>query len=344
MAIRINAGAIPKVGRLTMPKGTFLPEDPPFSNPATSAIGSIAGASGMNPPPGMVSPFGGTVPQYGYQSPEQGQPNFLGNLLSSINQQMKQSPNMLEMANQFSRVDAEKTYGAGLANVLQGYTDIVKGLGNAKSDPTGAFTPPKNATNSLVGANLAQVPNFVSEKQLMGIYGQSNSEVVAQTMNAKGYVRSYQPGVGAVWIKAGEGQPGAPNFSSATSGSVDERGRPEFVDPTALEYGERVTAQSGLTFVGGIPYTNPAGETVSQYAMTIPGGQSDEHFKWKSTIKKDDSGNWVNVYSRELRAVYTRSHWKRKAAREEQAQMNAKPKGLNNAEVNQLVNLRASYG
>lgn len=329
-----------------MPKGTFLPSNP-FSNPSTSAYGTLGGAEGMNPASGV--PLGGTipgsdVPMFGAVSPGQGTPNFLGDFLQQIDNAMRAQPNAFELVNKFNKTEAEKRYGSGVAGALQAYTDIVKGLSEAQTQPTGAFTPPKNASNALVGSNLAQVPAFISERQLTSVFGQTNSEQVANTMRQKGYIRQYQPGIGAVWVKGTGESPGAPNFSSATSGGVDERGRPEFVDPTALAYGERVTAQSGLTFVGGIPYTNPAGETVAQYAMTIPGGQSDEHFKWKSTVKKDDDGNWVNVYSRELRAVYTRSHYKRKQAREEEAANNAKPKGVNTAEVNQLVNLRASYG
>lgn len=337
MAIRINQGTLPVPGRLTMPQGTFLSEAPPFDNPGTSAFGSLGGSAGMNVPSyGQI----GNFPPGGTPSPLQqyNQPNFLSNFLQSIDQQMRNTPNALEMAQNFDFKIAEQRYGSAIAKNLQAYADIVRGVSETKTSPTGAFTPPKNSSNPLVGEDVGSSPNYITDRTIASIFGGGNAEQISESMRAKGYQRVYQAGVGGVWVKI-QNNPNAPDFT----GGVNERGRPNFVDPTSLEYGERVTAASGLTFVGGLPYTNPAGETVSQYAVTIPGGVSDEHFKWKSTVKKDEQGNWVNVYSRELRKVYTRSHWKRKQAREEAAAA-SKPQGNNYAEINQLVNLRADYG
>lgn len=334
MAIKINAGAAPQAGRITMPKGTYLPTNP-FSNPSTAASGSLGGGGGTNP--GTI----GNVPIGGATSPieQYRQPNFLSDFLQSVDQQMRNQPNAIDMANQFNYGQAQAQLGTTVANVLKGWSDIVKGLSNPATAATTAFTPPKNQTNGLVGTDVSASPNFLSTHQVSQIFSGLGAEQKEKLMTSKGYTRSYQAGVGEIWVKTGEG-----TGTSAVSGGLDARGRPEFVDPTALEPGERVTAQSGLTFVGGTPYTDPGGTTVAQYTMTIPGGANDTkgRFKWKSTVQKDADGNWVRIYRKELRKVYTRSHRKKQYQRRLDKQQ--QPADVSTNEVEQLVNFRANFG
>lgn len=346
MAIRINAGAAPQAGRISMPKGTYLPNNLPFSNPSTAADGVLGGSSGTNPGIPAAGTIPGTnIPVGGAPSPLQqyNQPNFLGSFLQNMDAQMRNQPTMVEMANMFDYQKAEAAYGSLVARGMQGFADIVKGLSNPSTSPTSSFTPPSNQTNSLVGTDVTASPNYLTNHQVGQILSGMSLNDKERIMKEKGYVQSYQSGIGAVWVKTGEGT-GVTNTSSAVSGALDSRGRPEFVDPTQLAPGERVTSQSGITFAGGTPYTDAAGTTVSQYAMTLPGGANDTkgRFKWKSTVRQDENGNWVRIYRKELRKVYTRSHRKKLAARQ-QDQAN-QVQDVSEAEISQLVNLRADFG
>lgn len=349
MAIRINQGAAPQAGRMSMPKGTYLPNNLPFSNPSTAADGALGGGSGLNP--GSVVPSagmiaGGNLQPGGTPSPLQqyNQPNFIGNFLQQMDTDMRNQPTMVDMANQFDIKKAEAAYGTLVANGMKGFADIIKGLSNPSTAPTSSFTPPSNQTNSLVGTEVSASPNFLTNHQVQQIMPGLTDKDKQRIMQEKGYTQSYQAGVGVVWVKTGEGSGGQQNTSSAVSGELDARGRPQFVDPTQLEPGERVTAASGVTYAGGTPYTNAAGTTVAQYAITLPGGANDTkgRYKWKSTVRQDQDGNWVRIYRKELRKVYTRSHRKKVYARREEAQSQARD--VSDAEISQLVNLRADFG
>jgi hypothetical protein len=214
---------------------------------------------------------------------------------------------------------------------------------NPNVSPTNVFkSPSTNApANSLVGSQILNSPQQISSHQLRQIMPGLDPKQLQQVMGSRGYQRTYVSGVGEVWVQTGEAQTNAPIAAGM---------RPEYVDPTALERGERVTDAGGFSYVGGADYTNAEGETVSQYAVTIPGGPragQDKHgkYKWTSTVRQDKDGNWVRVYRQQLRKVYSRSAQKGRAARAEEAARNQSvARQVNTAEYNQLVNLRADYG
>ena len=330
--------AIKLTNRLTQPKGTILP-DPvtpqvaPFSNPATSAAGALGGAQGNNVP--QVNMWAGTTP--GYNAP----------VLPSYNP-------FQPVVNAFSQVgNSLKTVGASLGIDGQGLRDAngnpiaLRGamgqtieLTPQKTTPSNIFKePPKS---NLVGSgDLSAAPGMIDYNTLKQILPNLTNEQIRDTMFKMGYV----PGNGNYWVRSGQTTGTADPLASG-QGATDERGRPLYVDPTALSRGERVTAASGLTFVGGAPLENEDGTTTSQYAVTLPDNiGEDKHgkFKWVSTVKKDADGNWVRVYSRQLRKVYRRNSRKGREGNVNSGgdTYSARQEGQ---DFTQLVTLRANYG
>lgn len=342
MAIKINAGAAPRLGRITMPQGTYLSDQAPFSQPTTAASGGL-GTGGSGLPPLPPNPFVQPPPQASPLAPVQNAFSQVWDSLKRIDQQMKDSY-AEQNRNAPTVTEIKEKYGDKIA----GYYEFMLGITGKNTNTTNAFN--KNApSNDLVGSNIASIPAGLPGHQVKLIFPGLTDAQIVQEMQAKGYTRSYQPGVGDYWIKTGEGTATTPSGGGAQGGSIDARGRPEFVDPTLLARGERVTTQSGTTFVGGTP--TASGQ--AQYAVTYAGGVSDERYKWAERTTQDRDGNWVKVYSRELRKTYTRGHRKRKQQRaEEEAQVQAVSQELPQASVtvsppvgySQLVNLRADFG
>lgn len=315
-----------------MPQGTFL------SNPSTAPDGGLGGSQGMNPATPQLSMWGTTTPGYNPTPPQNpsvgGNPFLPGGAGYAVNQAAQHQPSILQDLGDWFR--GEGRY-AGNPDIL------LRSILAPSSEPQKSIFTAQNSrpSNTLVGNDISSSPEFVTAHQMNQLLGGVTPKEQEQFMLQKGYVRSYEAGVGEIWIKTGEAQPGA------GYGGLDERGRPEYVDPTALEVGERMTAASGVTFVGGQDYTDPGGTTVSQYAMTLPDNiGSDPHgrYKWKSTVRKDRDGNWVRTYSRQLRKVHTRSHRKKQAARAEEAQALEGRNGATAGEVNQLVAMRVNFG
>lgn len=338
MAIRVTTGTVPPMGRLTMPKGTFL------SNPSTAAVGSLGGPQGMNPALGQTPDYlntntwGQSINPLGTEDARGNAPaNPFQGIVDWFASQKGTNRSVLDVL-LGGTTKAPISYGQNTILPSQGF-----GVFQSSDKPVNAFAPPKSKTNTLVGQDIGSSPEFLSQHQLGQLFPGIDRSKLEAVMGSRGYVRQYQMGVGEIWVKTGEGT-GGESFASATSGGLDARGRPEFVDPTLLEPGERVTSQSGLTFVGGTDYTDPSGNTVSQYSITLPGGANDTkgRYKWSSTIRKDEQGNWVRIYRKELRKVYTRSHRNRAQGRRE-ARRNQQNQ-VNGNEVNQLVNLRVDFG
>lgn len=208
---------------------------------------------------------------------------------------------------------------------------------------TGAMDSPGNPLvgNDLAAARNGEPPTRVSLQGALSIYkGYSMPDIVklmeldGYTYNGNGFVKTGESATleelqAAVTEIAGGG--------TAVSPEVDDRGRPLWVDAAALAEGERVTAASGVTYVGGQQYTNPAGQTVGQYAITLPG----EGDRWAYKIKQDSDGNWVRIYyQKNLRSQASINRRRRRAAE----QASEAPQQIPGQTGSTLVNLRADYG
>ena len=360
MAIRIDKGTVPPLGRITLPQGTFLSSQAPFSQPSTAADGSLGTGGAMLPATPQV-PLGPAAP--GGIQPGIGGPQSFGELFSPTNpgratQGGGSGPNSMQVdLNNFidwwRRTMNPQNPGR---NVVGGanYPDV-KGTPWGSGSPTQALNEP---THSLVGNDIGASPTGLSLQQVSNLFPGLSQKQIQETMAGMGYTYQYAGGRGGMWVKTGEGTgtalPTSSQNLSSQGAPLDARGRPQWVDPTALERGERVTTQSGTTFVGGTP--TASGQ--AQYAVTIPGGVDDERYKWAEKTRQDDAGNWVKVYSRVKRAQYTRQWRKKQQARAEEAAAAAAPV-QQQAPVaqpqpsmtvqppvgfNQLVNLRADYG
>lgn len=294
----------------------------------------------LNTTPVGGNPFLAGGQGYSVNQAAQNQPSFLDGIkdfIKNMDLQMRNTPNAFQLAEQFDVQRAENMYGSGIASALKSYTDMLKA-----QTPTTAL---KEQPNSLVGNEMSASPDFVVNHQISQLLQTSDPNKIAAFMGAKGYVSSYQAGIGMVWVKGAEGA-GAQEMSAA-QGAIDERGRPEYVDPTMLEPGERMINAQGVGFTGGTDYTNAAGTTVSQYAVTLPdniGSDPKGRYKWVSSVSQDADGNWKRVYRRQLRKVHTRSHRKKQQARAEEAAMQENQNSGGGIERNQLVNLRIDFG
>lgn len=327
------------MGRLTMPRGTFL------SNPATASDGVTEGGSGSLPPTPQINPWEGVTPGANkLLAPSAASNPWVGSQYVAPRYENNYNP----LSGPFNQsVDAFRsvlnTFNTAEAAGTQAIRDALNiELPPAVTTPTSVFKSPStnSPSNTLVGNQVLNSPLQISSNQLRQIMPRLSPKQLQDTMASRGYVRQYRSGVGEIWVKTGEASTTAPIGSTPN-------GRPEYVDPTSLDRGERVTSAAGFTYVGGQDYTDKEGNTVSQYSLTIPGGPragEDKHgkYKWVSTVQRDRDGNWVRVNRQVLRKVYSRSHKKKQQARAEQA---AQAQGQQNqAEYNQLVNLRVNYG
>jgi hypothetical protein len=371
MAIKIRAGMLPRYGRITMPKGTYL------SNPSTAADGLLGGGGTTPPVPGdyfanqvFKDLFKAVVPQLQGITPQK-----LLNPMGEV-----QRPSSTSLANIMAAANAASNPVGGANGLLQETQDWLTGTGlygknpdpllrsllTPRTEPTSAFKqPPKNPTNNLVGNSINSSPNFITHQQIQAMFGNLSAEEVAKTMAAKGYTSSMQAGVGLVWVKTGESAPASqlasqPGLAGLPQGSRVE-GNPYEIG-AQLAPGQRVMtagyqtdagsiAGRGIGVTGGTPYTNQNGETVSQYAVTY-GGKGD---RWKSRIQQDNEGNWVKIYYRTFSKARSRSALKRKANLRQQENANrraaqqqptpapaaATPQG---GYDQQLVTMRADYG
>lgn len=316
MAIRIGSNSIPPAGRLTMPRGTFL------SNPSTAPDGALGQGSAMLPKAPTPPPFWDALAQ----------------LAMNPTRRTGETLAMLGVSPLFA------------PEAMAGATSAMVGLGGPKTglyNPIVAFGTPAyrdylmemgvnvfrnqsyNNPNPIVGRSFTSSPTAIPLRMVQSLFGGLSYTEMAAEMRARGYERTYEAGVGEVWLKTRAGDPSQnPAYNQGTG----------FVNPTQLEPGERVTDERGVTYVGG----TPTADGTAQYAITLPGGTNDKHgkFKWKTTVKKDEQGNWVRVYQKVLRKVYTRSHRKKQYARREEREH----RGVSSGEISQLVNLRADYG
>lgn len=356
MAIKINEQTYPPAGRLTMPKGTFL------SNPSTAADGVTQGGAGTLPPTPQINMWAGATPGYNEQlasnTPYSNSQNPFKNLAGGHNQFAPWEYKPPSLPNQsrggprpggFGDITMAQAVQEGVRfpNVLRTVLSMatIQDTTNApNTSPTNMFkSPSTNApANSLVGSSILSAPDQISSNQLRQIMPGKTAKQLQEVMVSRGFVRTYVAGVGEVWIRSSEGATNAPIAAG--------NGRPEYVDGASLERGERVTSAGGATYYGGQEYTDADGNTVSQYAVTLPGVRENKEqvakhgsrYKWVSTVQKDSDGNWVRVNRQVLRKVHTRSHQKKLQARREEAA--ASPQQVNSAEFNQLVNLRVDFG
>jgi hypothetical protein len=340
MAIKTNQPS-PQLGRITTPKGTF------FSNPSTAASGSLGGIGVV---PGVPNMWAGTTPGYNAQlSPNTNAQNSTNPFADPY--RLDHNP-FGGYAHQYGAVApgtnqiADK-YGQGAANYVQAFRDAQDQFLNIfkKQTPDNVLGKPtlSSPSNSLVGNGTLSAPNQMTLKQVQSVFGSMSVADIQKTMEQKGYQRTYIMGVGEVFVRSGESAP----LSQQAGVPLDSRGRPEYVDGASLAQGERVTNANGFSYVGGTPYTNPAGETVGQYAVTVPGVKDDPKgmYKWTSTTKKDSNGNWVKVYKQQLRKVYSKGGREQQAARQESAvNSGAVSQEAVQQNYSQLVNLRADYG
>lgn len=361
MAIKINAGAAPRLGRITAPQGTYLPDDqPPYSNPSTSADGQGQGPSGTNPAQPSASLGTLSVPSWerSFWNPRNISDFGRGvqgwwNSLPGNQERPQVFYNEAGVPTQYQQTSVWNGQTSTTTNPIafdargNRYTyDVAKQ--QYVRDSTNTLDPNKDSpTNAWVGeSNLASIPKGIVGHMAKQIFPGLTDKQRQAELESRGYTRIYQPGIGEYWVKSSESQVGS---GGAVGGAMDSRGRPEYVDPTRLEPGERVTAASGLTFVGGTP--TEGGD--AQYAVTIPGGQDDERYKWASSVRQNEDGSWQRTYRRVARAQYSRNWRKKQQQRREekraveavQAQQ-AEPSQsvVQPQQYGQLVNLRADFG
>lgn len=345
MAIRINSGVLaPQYGRITAPRGTFL------SNPSTAADGSLGGSSGMNPPTPLGQQTGGYAG---------GTPGYVGeiqnkNLWDIVSAPFKQLAGPLNNFDAYLRtvkfapvnvgpLQPIAQFGADLNSISE---QIAKGQQSSpyqSAFQSAGSNKPYSGNNAQI-VSPGQIPNAQAQLGMPGL----SQQQIDETMSARGYIKTSQPGVGEVWVRTGNSgslQQMAQTANMAYSAETDARGRPVYVSPENLQPGERVTAASGIRYVGGTPYTDQQGTTVGQYARTIPNERAAQdtkgRYKWVSDVRKDQNGNWVRTYRQVLRKVYTRSHFHggRGGGNQTDQSMNQ-----GSPDQTQLVNLRANYG
>jgi hypothetical protein len=347
MAIRINAGTAPKLGRLTMPQGSYLTTQPrPRSNPSTAADGQLGAGGGTLP--ATPIPIGGTPsPLQTYQPTPAWQPQELWQ--GAVNAIFGQQTNP-----QGGQGDFLKEWFTGSGRFEGTGDPFAKEVFAPRVAGKDVLQTPRN---SLVGAaDIGAQPLSVAQDQIRSMFPGLTPQQVQQTMQQMGY--SYQPfqGGGGTWVRTGTNNTAgaAPTSLSATllnqggksGGPADPRGRPEWVDPTQLARGERVTTSDGVSYVGG----TPTAEGNAQFARTFPGGVDDERFKWASNVKQLEDGTWVKTYKRVQRAQYTRNFRKKQQQRAEQQAPQGQAQVPQSVSVeppigfNQLVNLSADYG
>lgn len=364
-SIKVKPGMLPSDGRLTTPVGTFLPTpNAMFSNPSAATDGWLGGTQPSNIP--QIGPS--TSPQTSQASIGPQQPGFLDWLKGVFAPKAPQMYNEMGLPveyEQHSIWDGKETITYNpIAYDQSGnrYTyDTTQG--KYLRDETSAFSQSQSPrvntsyyTNDLVGKSFESSPQTMSIETLRAVLPGYSFEQVSELMRAKGY--EFQAATKGRRETAGmfvlTGTPGSSEQLKTTTGALigptDARGRPQWVDPTSLERGERVQVSSGTTYVGGADYTNPAGETVSQYAVTVAQNinkklEEKGAYKWVSKTVQDAEGNWVKVYSKQLRAPYTkRGRKQRDLADDGNGSQQPAAQDSTGVNMNQLVTLRVNYG
>lgn len=356
MAIRINAGAAPRLGRISQPLGTFLPNDqPPYSNPSTGAAGSLGGSMGMNPggprpggPTSEVVPMGFLdvvrailgVPQPGTVQ-----------LSQSVPYVPKSTGTGQPTVNAYTR--GPRPGGPTSPARSIGFLNTVRSVLAVENQPEYQFqtqgvpfeqiTNPR-PTHPFVGQGISSRPAVVSMSQARALYPGEYERTIQMMAQKHGYKLVSEPGVGSYFVKSSPATPSNENTP------IEQRAGQQYQAAT-----QTTTRQPGDTFVdeSGIVYRmgEPAPDGQLQYSMTIPGGQDDERYKWESKVKRDEDGNWVRVYKRAARAQYSRN-WRKKQQqrREERQAVQAAQAAVPSQSVvqpqayNQLVNLRVNFG
>lgn len=335
---------IPPAGRLTAPIGTYLPNTQVpqvgnlFNNPATAAAGFLGGTQPTN------------LPHFPNVNPGQLFPQIPG--LQNTNQ-----PSTGQVTPPAVTYDWKGN--RFVFNQEQGKYTMEGNIYAPDESPTSIFN--QGQTTTALSRRAEYLMNFDPEKEVGNVSDQTlrallpgrSFDEIKTLMESKGYTYSPgshgHPGVYILTGGAADSQT-LRTTSGAVTGPMDARNRPEWVDPTTLAPGERVQVSSGASYVGGTP--TASGQ--SQYAITVAQNinkklEEKGAYKWVSKTVKDKEGNWVKVYSKQLRAAYTRHGQKNIDAKGEEQ----RAQGQGSAPVqpayqpqdfNQLVTLRVSYG
>lgn len=341
MAIRINSNAAlsPQYGRLTAPRGTFL------SNPSTAADGALGGGQGMNPsfptPLGQQTNYGSVAPGY----LDQVKNKNLWDIVSTPFQQAGNALNNLDTALRGVRLwqpVAPQQFGP-LASVTQLGVDLM-GISNQMTGNQQFASPysapveqPVSATQKPYAGNNAQItfPNQIPNAQAqLGMPGLSQ-EQINEAMTQRGYIKSYQSGVGEVWVRTGNS---APLDQLAQNANKQYQA---MTNPAGLAPGETVVTDNAV-YRGGTPTATGEGQYSVTYKNTNAANDKHGKYKWVSDVRKDANGNWVRVNRQVLRKVYTRSHFH--GGRGGGLPTGNQPGNQASGDQAQLVNFRANFG
>lgn len=317
--------------RLTTPIGTYL------NNPSTAASGFLGGAQ-----PSNIPQIGAEIGQQSYGPPKMG--NTFGDWLKDI---FTPDPNQGRNV-QGGWVDQERAIGR---NVQGGWTTQTP----IAQTPTPAFVSPTpnvpsvSSPNNLVGMDLSTYPQQISSETIKTMFPGKNQAEIVSLMASLGYTMNQgatRPGQSQLFVKTGQAATNVPGVNAPNV-------KPDWVNPSSLAPGQRVELSSGGALVGGTPTTEDQGTTPKgtvQYAYTVAQNlnkklEAEGAYKWTSRTIRDQDGNWVRVYKKELRKVYSKQHDRKQQARAED-RANAQVAGNTDtsANFNQLVNLRVTYG
>lgn len=329
MAIRIE-DKTPQLGRITLPKGTFL------SNPSTAADGGLGLGGATLPPTPQINMWGNVTPGYNaVQLPMAGvaDPNPFA--------RYQRTENIFQMADRVLPI-------AGGAPGQDAAARFINSVFSPQAKPTGMLDKVTSPTQQSVAYQTGLPAGAVPGHQVnqIGATDGLTPEQVRQQMVSAGYSLQYRSGVGEVWVpRAGAAGMAGGN---AIGGATDSRGRPEFVDGASLAPGQDVTDARGNRYVGG----TPAPDGTAQYALNLanPAARNDTkgRYKWVSEVRKDANGNWVRINRQVLRKVYTRSHLKNRSSGTSGGGRQGDGQPTNPADMgrenNQLVNFRVNYG
>lgn len=360
---RFKPGMLPPEGRLTSPVGTY------YNNPSTAADGFLGAQDGpFNTAPMTFSDFtpGSITPPQLPGVDLSGVPRPYQNIAGAVTRSLARDTMFNQSGTPISN--------PGIVNPIAYDANGIKyewnsATGKYERPSAGAFTPSSAEPNPLVGGqDLGASPPTVSVDMLRSIFPGRTQAEINQIMSSMGYVPHIRNGQVTSFLRTqaanNANQPGGQSM-------VDERGRPQWLSASeagSLAPGETVDTQNAV-FRGGTPTTQDVGSTpagTSQYSVTVKQNldkklEKEGAYVWKKYTKKDENGNWVAYYVKELRKVYGGHAQavqemdraaREKAAAEADAASRAKTTAENlkaapednNALFTQLVNLRVNYG
>jgi hypothetical protein len=322
--------------RLTTPTGTFL------NNPSTAAAGQLGGPQVTNIPQisqGQSGRGSGSLLAAGFS-------DWLKNIFTPKYAKQPEFYNELHQPIAYKQTEtfngkSTTTYNPVAYDASGNRFTYDEGKQQYVRDETKAFSTPTPSTaqaNNLVGKNIETSPQAIGTNAVSSIFPGKSFEQVKAIMEAKGYALQASGGHGpSVWVLQGE--------SASSSQQASLTGRASEIGPN-LGRGEFAKDIYGNGVVGGIPTTKDIGNTpagTAQYALTVGSVNKklDElgAYKWTSYTTKDENGNWVRVYQKQLRGAYTGN-----GGAEDAANKKKKPNRIDNQNYNNLVTLRANYG